>query len=164
MKPDWIPNLYTSQAKRAEIPENKVVLSSISHHLVALAHEIVSNGNSIRLHLLCIGFEARCHSLLQSNSKCRNLVVVRPTLQRWEHRKVDLVFVVIHSTLRLALLWGLRAFPVENHSSPWPTKRFVCGSSNHITILKRICSFLKWRRQMKRFFRTQIFQLSICSE
>ena len=147
MKPGWIPNLYTSQAKRAEIPENKVVLSSISHHLVALAHEIVSNGNSIRLHLLCIGFEARCHSLLQSNSKCRNLVVVRPTLQRWEHRKVDLVFVVIHSTLRLALLRRLRAFPVEDHASPWSSERLVGCSGNHITELKRICSFLYERKE-----------------
>jgi hypothetical protein len=72
-------------------------------------------------------------------------VVVRATLQRWEYRKVDLVFIVIQSTLRLTLLGGLGAFPVEDHASPWPTERLVCGSGYHITILKRICSFLKWR-------------------
>ena len=153
-------NLHTSQAKRAEIPENKVVLSSISHHLVALAHEIVSNCNSIGLHLLCIHLEARCHSLLQSNSKCSNLVVVRATLERWEHSKVDLVFIIIHSTLWLALLRGLRAFPVEDHASPWPSERLVCGSGNHITIFKRICSFLKWSKANSEIFLTPIIQLT----
>lgn len=39
--------MHTSQAKRAQIPENKVVLCSISNQLVALTHQMVTNGNVI---------------------------------------------------------------------------------------------------------------------
>lgn len=51
--------LHTRQAKRAKIPENKVVLCSISNQLVALTHQMVSKGNSIGLDLLNICLESR---------------------------------------------------------------------------------------------------------
>ena len=54
-------NLHTSQAKRMEIPENKVVLCSItiSNQLVALTHQMVTKGNCICLDVLDIGLEYR---------------------------------------------------------------------------------------------------------
>ena len=53
--------MHTSQAKRMEIPENKVVLCSItiSNNLLALTHQMVTKGNCVCLDLLDIGLEYR---------------------------------------------------------------------------------------------------------
>lgn len=143
---DWENSDYTSQPKRPEIPQNKVVLGSSCDKLVILAHQILSKGNSIGLDLFCIGFEPRCHGLLESNSESTNLVIMRTTLKRGENRKVDLVFKIIFCTLWLALLRWLRPLPVKDHTSPRSPQALVgCGCDN-VTELKWICSFLHKNR------------------
>ena len=63
------PAMHTSQAKRTEIPENKVVLCSISNQLVALPHQMVTKGNCVCLDLLDIGLESRLQ-LEQQSGDC----------------------------------------------------------------------------------------------
>ncbi|KAF1875664.1 hypothetical protein Lal_00006294, partial [Lupinus albus] len=72
---------FTSQSKRTEIPQDKMILSSTSDKTVSLAHQVISNSNCIGLNLLGICLEPRCHGLFQSNSKGTNLVIVRTTLK-----------------------------------------------------------------------------------
>ena len=53
----WNKCTLTSQAKRPEIPQDKVVLSSAGDKLVSLAHQVLPEGNSVGLDLLSIGLE-----------------------------------------------------------------------------------------------------------
>jgi hypothetical protein len=86
-----------------------------------LSGRLVTKGNYVCLDLLDIGLEFRWHDLFQGYSYGSNLVIVRFPLERREHSQVDLVPIVIQSTLRLALFRRLWALPVKIilYPGPW---------------------------------------------
>lgn len=136
----------TGQTEGPEIPEHKVVLSSARDELVSLVYKVLAKCGSVGLDLLGIDLEARCAGLFQGNSKCRNGVVVGPSLERGEHCEVDFILEIVNCTLGLTLLWWLWALPVENHPGSWAPEALVGGGRYYITVFKWICSFLKQQK------------------
>ena len=140
---------FTSQSKRAEIPQDKMVLGSAGDKTVSLAHQVIPKGNRVGLNLLGICLEARRHGLFQSNGKGTDLVVVRTTLKGREDSEVDFVLKIINCILGLPLLGRLRSLPEEDHTRPRPPQALVGCCCHNVTVLERIINFLHKKKQKK---------------
>jgi len=69
-------------------------------------------------------------------------VVMRLTLLRREHHKVNVVLEIINCVLRLPFLWRLRALPIKNHPGPWTSQALMRGGGHNVTILEGVVHFL----------------------
>lgn len=119
-----------------------MVLRSASDKAVPFPHQVFSKRNGVRLNLLRVGLKPGRRGLLQRHGESTDLVVVGPTLQRREHRKVDLVLEIINRVLRLPLLRRLRALPVKDHPRPWTPQALMRGGGHNVTILEGVVHFL----------------------
>jgi hypothetical protein len=82
-------NLGTGEAKRAEVPENKVVVGTVSLELVALRGELGSDGPAVGDDLGGVLLEGGGSDLLERDGDTGDGVVVRSTLASGEDGVVD---------------------------------------------------------------------------
>ena len=120
----------------AEIKEDHVRVSSVSHELVAELLELSLNGLSVLHDLLLVLLEFRGGSLLESNSEGGDGVVVGSTLMAGENGEVDRAFKVIQSLLTSLSISLANTFAEEDHGATRTTERFVRSRSNDISVLE----------------------------
>lgn len=107
----------------AEIPQDKVVVSTAGGQLVALAGEGGSNGLRVLDNLLGVLLEVIGHNNLELSGNTSDGVVVRATLQRGEDSEVDAV-------LKVELL----VLAEEDETRAGTTERLVGGGGHNVAV------------------------------
>merc|ERR1711871_999944 len=115
----------------SHIPENQMILCTISRQLVTLCHQGGSQGLRVRFHILGVLDKLWSVDLKQLGSKSANLVIVWSTLQCGKHSHVNAV-------LDVRDLVGIF---VEDHASSRSTQRLVSCCGDHVAVVK-------WRRML----------------
>lgn len=127
----------TIKCLRTEIKKNHVRIGSISDQLVVELLELNLKGLGVLDDLLLVVDEVRGGSLLESNSKSGNGVVVGSTLVTWEDRKVDWVLEIIKSLLSSLGINLADTLSEEDHGTTRTTEGLVGGCGHDIGVLER---------------------------
>eukprot|EP00162_Nutomonas_longa_P021989 comp4956_c0_seq1/m.3941 comp4956_c0_seq1/g.3941 ORF comp4956_c0_seq1/g.3941 comp4956_c0_seq1/m.3941 type:complete len:487 (+) comp4956_c0_seq1:26-1486(+) len=114
--------LGAREPDRAQIPQNQMVVRAARADAVAMGHKPSAQRADVLDDLLLVLLELGCGRLQQRRGHARNLVVVRPTLQRREHGVVDSVH---------KLLFG------KDETRARPAQRLVCGRRDNVAVCKR---------------------------
>merc|ERR1719382_1476442 len=112
-----------------------MTVSASCHHAVSKIHKTTGNSFSILYDLSLILLKLLCVSLLHSDSNPSYGVVMRPTLQPWEHGQVDLVLDVVHG-LHTVPVHAPHPLPVENDACPGTSESLVHGAGDHVAVLE----------------------------
>ena len=121
----------------AEIEQDHVRISTISHHLLAESLECVLEGLGVRGNLLLVGLELGCGSLLQGHSQSSDGVVMGTALMTREDGKVDNILKVVQDLLAGFSIDGTDTFAEEDHGTTWATKTLVGGGRDNIGVEER---------------------------
>mmetsp|Transcript_71980 Transcript_71980/g.232887 ORF Transcript_71980/g.232887 Transcript_71980/m.232887 type:complete len:229 (-) Transcript_71980:491-1177(-) len=124
-----LANLFdfgTRQTMRPEVPEHQVVVRAIARKLVALLLQCVCDGLRVCHHCLRVLHKGRRLHFQELRRQAANLVVVRPSLQRWEDRHVNALLEVRDAVRVLE----------ENHACARATEGLMRRGRNDVAVLE----------------------------
>lgn len=114
-----------------------MTVGTIRDKLVTKSLELRLKGLGILDHLLLVLPKFGGRSLLESNRKSGDGVVVGSTLVTREDREVDGTLEIVHDVVARLRVSAADALAEENHGTAGSTQRFVGGSCDNIGVLKR---------------------------
>ncbi len=79
----------------AQVPQYQVIVSTTCDEIIAPLDQLIGHSLSISLDLLNVLLELRGLCLFERHCNSGNSVLVRTTLEGWEHSEVDLAFKVV---------------------------------------------------------------------
>lgn len=119
-------DLGAGQTNRPEVPEDQVVLSTVSLEPVTVLEQDGSHGSGVGPNLLGVLFESGIGSLLEGDGDTGDGVVVGTTLTGREHGSVD-----------TSLEVGFLVLSEEDETSSGTTEGLVGSGGHDVTVLER---------------------------